>query len=77
MSQTKNHNYDLEERCLKFARRVNRDVKKLPKSIPNQENGRQLVKAAGSTGANYIEANEALSKKDFKIQIKPLLAEIN
>jgi four helix bundle protein len=31
---------------------------------------RQLVKASGSIGANYIEANEALSKKDFIMRIK-------
>jgi len=34
------------------------------------ENGKQLVKSAGSVGANYIEANEALSRKDFLLRIK-------
>jgi len=34
------------------------------------EDGKQLVKASGSVGANYIEANEALSKKDFVMRIK-------
>ena len=29
-----------------------------------------MIKASGSVGANYIEANEALSKKDFKMRIK-------
>jgi len=38
--------------------------------ITNYENGKQLVRAAGSVGANYIEANEALSKKDFILRIK-------
>ena len=42
----------------------------LPKDIPNLENGKQLVRSAGSIGANYIEANEALSKKDFLHRIK-------
>jgi len=45
-------------------------VKKLPKTISNMEDGKQLVRASGSTGANYIEANEALSKKDFVMRIK-------
>jgi len=36
----------------------------------NIEDGRQLIKASGSIGANYIEANEALSKKDFMMRIK-------
>lgn len=62
--------YDLEERCLSFAKRVNEYVRKLPRDIPNMENGRQLVRSAGSVGANYIEANESLSKKDFVMRAK-------
>jgi len=63
-------NYDLEERCLNFAKRVNSYVAKLPRSVINLENGKQLVRSAGSMGANYIEANEALSKKDFMMRVK-------
>jgi four helix bundle protein len=71
MLQTKNtHNYDLEERCLEFAKRINVYANKLPKTISNIENGRQLIRAGSSVGANYIEANESLSKKDFKMRIK-------
>lgn len=62
--------YDLEERTELFARKVRAFVKKLPKTIANIEDGRQLVKASGSVGANCIEANEALSKKDFVMRIK-------
>lgn len=62
--------YDLEERSLKFAKRINAYVNILPKSITNYENGKQLVRAAGSVGANYIEANESLSKKDFSMRVK-------
>lgn len=62
--------YDLEERTLSFARRVNNYVNKLPKTISNIENGKQLVRSAGSVGANYIEANESLSKKDFIMRVK-------
>jgi four helix bundle protein len=71
---TKNNNnskqYDLEDRTLEFAKRVRSFVKKLPNTIANQEDGRQLIKASGSVGANYIEANESLGKKDFRMRIK-------
>jgi four helix bundle protein len=62
--------YDLEERTLSFAHRVGCYVNKLPKTISNLENGKQLVRAAGSIGANYIEANESLSRRDFAMRIK-------
>ena len=70
---TKNSNpkqYDLEDRTLEFAKRVRGFVKKLPKTIANIEDSKQVVKASGSVGANYIEANEHLSKKDFIMRIK-------
>ncbi|MDD5133817.1 MAG: four helix bundle protein [Phycisphaerae bacterium] len=62
--------YDLEDRTFQFAKRVREFVKKLPKTIANIEDSRQLVNASGSVGANYIEANEAISKKDFVFRIK-------
>ncbi len=62
--------YNLEERTLIFARDVRSFVRKLKKDIPNIEDSRQLVNSSGSVGANYIEANEALSKKDFIMRIK-------
>lgn len=62
--------YDLEDRTFEFARRIRAFVKKLPKTLANIEDGKQLIKASGSVGANYIEANEALSKKDFMMRIK-------
>jgi len=62
--------YDLEERTFQFAKKVRIWVKKLPRSIGNDEDARQLVKASGSVDANYIEANEALSKKDFLFRLR-------
>lgn len=62
--------YDLEERTFNFAKKVNEYVNKLPKTIPNLENGKQLVRSGGSVGANYIEANNALGKKDFMMRIR-------
>jgi len=62
--------FDLEERTFQFAKSVRLFVKTLPKTIANVEDGKQLIKASGSVGANYREANEALSKKDFLMRIK-------
>ena len=62
--------YDLEERTLKFAKNVRNFVKEIPRTIANIEDGKQLIRSSGSVGANYIEANESLSKKDFIYRIK-------
>ena len=62
--------YDLEERTFVFARDVRMLIKRLPKTMVNREDGRQVVRSSGSVGANYREANEALSKKDFVLRIK-------
>ena len=62
--------YDLEDRTFQFAKRCRDFIKKLPKIITNIEYGKQLARASGSQAANYIEANEALSKKDFIMRIK-------
>jgi len=62
--------YDLEDRTLEFAKRVRLFVKKLPRTVGNIEDGKQVIRSSGSVGANYIEANESLSKKDFFMRIK-------
>lgn len=63
-------NYDLEERTFLFAEAVRAFVKLLPRTICNIEDVKQAVRASGSVGANYVEANEALGKKDFLMRIK-------
>ena len=68
--QQNSKQYDLEDRTFAFAKRVRAFVKKLHKTIANIEDGKQLINSSGSVGANYIEANEALSKKDFIMRIK-------
>ena len=71
MAETRNSkHYDLEERTYEFARDVRCLVKQLPRTLANIEDAKQLINASGSVGANYIEANEALSKKDFRMRIK-------
>jgi four helix bundle protein len=62
--------YDLEERTFQFAKRIRKWIKKLPHSVANLEDSKQLVRASSSVGANYIEANEALSKKDFIFRLR-------
>ena len=70
MTEISNKIYDLEERTFNFVKRVIEFCKKLPKTIENIELIKQGIRASGSIGANYIEANEALSKKDFKMRIR-------
>lgn len=62
--------YDLEERTFKFAKRVSEFSRKISKGLENIEFRKQLVRAAGSVAANYIEANESLSRKDFFMRIR-------
>ncbi len=62
-------NYDLEERLARFAERVIDLVKKLPKDSINERLIPQVVSSSGSAGANYCEACEAETKKDFKHKI--------
>jgi four helix bundle protein len=61
---------DLEDRTFLFAESVRAFVKQLPRTISNSEDVRQLVRASGSVAANWIEADEALSKKDFLMRVK-------
>src|SRR6478736_1890931 len=61
---------DLEERTFQFAQSVRAFVKQLPRTVSNAEDVRQLVRASGSVAANWVEADEALSKKDFLMRVK-------
>ena len=62
--------YDLEERTFQFAKASRAFVKQMPRTISNVEDVKQFIRASGSIGANYIEANEAIGKKDFVMKIK-------
>jgi len=64
------HPKDLIQRTYEFAVRVRRFVNRLPRSISNYEDSRQLVRASGSVAANYLESQEGLSRKDFFYRIK-------
>lgn len=61
--------YDLEERTAKFGEDIIKFAKKIPKNSITIPLITQLVKAGTSVGANYCEADDAESKKDFKHKI--------
>jgi four helix bundle protein len=60
------HEFDLEERTAKSGEAVIRFCKKIPRSPENNRLIGQLVGCWTSVGANYCEANEGVSKMDFK-----------
>lgn len=70
MEENSNKKYDLEDRTYEFALAVSLFCKKLPRTVSNIEYIKQVVRSSGSPAANYIEANESLSKKDFQHKIK-------
>jgi len=59
-------NYDLEERTAKFGENIIEFAKKIPKNSITLPIISQLVRSGTSVGANYCEADEAESSKDFK-----------
>ena len=62
-------NYDLEERTAKFSEEIIHFVRTLIKNEVNKILINQIVRSATSVGANYMEANQASSKKDFRNKI--------
>ncbi len=61
--------FDLEERTARFAEAVVDFAKTIPHSPVNNRLIDQLVGAATSVGANYCEADDAVSKKEFIVNI--------
>jgi four helix bundle protein len=71
MAEIKNSKrYDLEERTLRFAKELIEFVGTLPRTVANIEIMKQVIRSSGPVGSNYIEANEALSKKDFTMRVE-------
>ena len=62
--------YDLEDRSGVFAVAVRSFVKRLPQTVANREDARQFVRSSGAIGANYIEANECLGKRDCVMRMR-------
>jgi four helix bundle protein len=70
-------NYDLEERTAKFGENIIHFVKEVKIDNINKSIINQLVRSSTSVGANYMEANQASSKKDFKNKIRICQKESN
>lgn len=70
MTKPKGKPYNLEQRTLEFSKSTINLCKKLIKGQLNYRLVDQLIRSATSVGANYREANEALSKKDFAHRMK-------
>lgn len=70
LAADQNKKYDLEDRTALFAERIRNFCFKLPKNVANTEYLPQLIRAGSSPGANYIEANESIGDKNFKMKIK-------
>ncbi|WP_203293463.1 four helix bundle protein [Luteirhabdus pelagi] len=62
--------FDLEERTFQFALACRNCVDSLDKNTSNFEDGKQLIRASGSVGSNYIEANERVGDKDFVFRLR-------
>lgn len=62
--------YDLEERTLKFSKRLIRMVQALPKNDINRHQCDQCLRSGTSIGANYREANDAVGKRDFLFRLR-------
>ena len=62
--------YDLEERTIKYARDIFAFTTSYVKNAVNTEITKQIIRSAGSVGANYIEAKESLGKKDQAMRIR-------
>lgn len=70
MTNSKRGSFDLEERSYAFARSVREYLKTVKLTVYNMDDIKQVIRSSGSVAANYIEANESLSKKDFLMRVK-------
>jgi four helix bundle protein len=64
-----NRPFELEERTAQFGEAIVRFAKKIPRNPTNNRLIDQLVGCGTSVGANYCEADERVSKKDFRCAI--------
>ena len=69
IKEEKSRSYDLEERTGKFGENIIQFAEKIPKNVITLPLIAQLVRAGTSVGANYCEADDAESRKDFRHKI--------
>ncbi len=70
-------NYNLEERTHSFGKAIIAFCQSVPVSSLNKPIVNQLIRSGTSIGANYMEANQAASKKDFRNKIRISQKEAN
>lgn len=70
MNKIQKPKYDLEERTLEFGKRILRMSKELERNIINNNLLSQIIRSGTSVGANYREANETETKKDFLFRMR-------
>jgi len=69
-NKDKHKTYDLEDRTLNFGKKIINMVNNLAHSQVNYNLINQVMRSGGSIGANYREANETITSKDFKFRIR-------
>jgi four helix bundle protein len=69
MSADNDKPYDLEERTAVFGEKVIDFAKEVPKNEITRPLISQIVRSGTSVGANYVEADDAVSNKEFRIKI--------
>lgn len=62
--------FDLEKRTLQFSKNIIELIKSIPFSIIDRRLCDQLIRSSTSIGANYREANETKTYKDFRNRIR-------
>ncbi len=69
--------YDLEERVAVFGEDTIQLAKNISQNNITKPLVSRIIRSATSVGANYMEANQASSKKDFRNKIKIAVKESN
>lgn len=75
VSGVQRHPFDLEERTAVFGENIVRFSKTIPRNPSNNRLIDQVVGAGTSVGANFCEANDCFSKKDFRFTVKRYIKE--
>lgn len=70
-----NYQYPLEDRTLDYGKRIIKMCRALPKDVVNLNLIKQVMRSGTSIGANYREANETCTAKDFKFKVRISLKE--
>lgn len=70
MNRPDSTTFDLSDRTLDFAQAVRLFFRRLPRTVWNREDGRQLLRASGQVGASYIAAKAATARKEIVANLR-------